>query len=253
MSCSKHSWKFRCRKVHAIVARSTLRSQTGKNTRCSNHFWTLKCRFCAVGARDSAPCQKWAKHEDFAAVSKTLAGVGHYLQRCFSRGRRSTRDTWVRHVRRSGREFPEKGCILHILPHQILRLAKSRWFCVTGGSTSYDLPSLFRGRRSNLDTRSGKMAKCIGMRPSALHSTFHFWMKCRRIASFLMLSTSKIGEVLQNCFVFDVFNFKTEGSVAELRRCQLQKFRKSRKIASLLMVSTLKIAEVLQNSFVLGR
>ena len=68
-----------------------------------------------------------------------------------------------------------------------------------------------------------------------------------------MLSTSKIGEVLQNCLVIDVFNFKTEGSVAELRRCQLQKFRKSRKIASLLMVSTLKIAEVLQNSFVLGR
>ena len=32
--------------------------------------------------------------------------------------------------------------------------------------------------------------------------------KSRRIASFLMLSTSKIEEVSQNCFVFDVVNFE---------------------------------------------
>ena len=41
-------------------------------------------------------------------------------------------------------------------------------------STSYDLASLFRGRRSTLDRWSGKIAKRIGTRPSALHSTFHF-------------------------------------------------------------------------------
>ena len=41
-------------------------------------------------------------------------------------------------------------------------------------STSYDLASLFRGRRSTLDRWSGKVAKRIGTRPSALHSTFHF-------------------------------------------------------------------------------
>ena len=39
-------------------------------------------------------------------------------------------------------------------------------------STSYDLASLFRGRRNTLDRWSGKTAKCIGTRPSALHSTF---------------------------------------------------------------------------------
>ena len=38
-------------------------------------------------------------------------------------------------------------------------------------STSYDLASLFRGRRSSLDRWSGKIAKRIGTRPSALHST----------------------------------------------------------------------------------
>ena len=41
-------------------------------------------------------------------------------------------------------------------------------------STSYDLASIFSGRRSTLDRWSGKIAKCIGTRPSALHSTFHF-------------------------------------------------------------------------------
>jgi len=51
-----------------------------------------------------------------------------------------------------------------------------------------------------------------------------------------MLSTSKIEEVLQNCFVFDV---------------EIQKLRESRKTAAfILMLSSSKIEEVSQNSFV---
>ena len=75
-------------------------------------------------------------------------------------------------------------------------------------STSYDLASLLRGRRSTLHTWNGKIAKHIGTRPQALHSTFHFGRQSRRIASFLMLPTSKNEEVSQNCFVFDVVKFK---------------------------------------------
>ena len=75
-------------------------------------------------------------------------------------------------------------------------------------STSYDLASLFRGRRSTLNRWSGKIAKRIGTRPSALHSTFHFGRMSRRIALFWMLSTSKIEDVWQNCFVFDVVKCK---------------------------------------------
>ena len=41
-------------------------------------------------------------------------------------------------------------------------------------STSYDLASLFRGRRSTLERWTGKIAKRIGTRPSALPATFHF-------------------------------------------------------------------------------
>ena len=128
---------------------------------------------------------------------------------------------FIRAVRRSGHRFPEKGWILE---HQIFRFAKIilRDRC----STSYDLASLFRGRRSTLDRWSGKIAKRIGTRPSALHSNFHFWRKSRRMASFLMLSTWKIEEVSQNCFVFDVIK------VMRFWRCHVQKLRKSRRKAS---------------------
>ena len=59
-----------------------------------------------------------------------------------------------------------------------------------------------------VDRWSGKIAKRIGTRLSALHFTFHFSRKSRRIALFLMLSSSKIEEVSQNDFVLEVVKFK---------------------------------------------
>ena len=93
-----------------------------------------------------------------------MAGVGHLeedLHICIFRG--------IRDVRRSGRRFPEKCCILE---HEIFRFGKMilRDRC----STSYDLASLFRGRRNTSETWTRKIAKRIGTRPSALHSTFYF-------------------------------------------------------------------------------
>ena len=78
-------------------------------------------------------------------------------------------DVFIRDVRRSGRSFPERGCILE---HQIFRSAEMilRDRC----STSYDLASIFRGRRSTLDRSRRKIGKRIGTRLSALHPTFHF-------------------------------------------------------------------------------
>ena len=54
----------------------------------------------------------------------------------------------------------------------------------------------------------GKFAKRIGTRSPALHSTFYFRRKSRRSVSFLIVPTSKTEEVSQNCFIFDVVNFK---------------------------------------------
>ena len=85
-------------------------------------------------------------------------------------------------------------------------------------STSYDLASLFRGKRSTLDRWGGIIAKRIGTRPSALHSTrriVSFLMlstsklrKSRRNVSFSMLSSSKLEEVSQNWFAFDFVKCK---------------------------------------------
>ena len=159
-----------------------------------------------------------------------MAGVGHLKRICkdaFSVAGAVQETMFIRAVRRSGRWFPERGCILE---HQIFRFVEM--ILHDRCSTSYDLASLFRGRRNSLDRWSGKITKRIDTRPSALHSAFHFWS---RIASFLMLSTWKTEEVSQTCFVFDVVKFKKWGSLAELLRfwcCQVQKLRKSRRIAS---------------------
>ena len=186
------------------------------------------------------------RRRGFCSISKNDGRRGTFeedLQRCFFPGRRSARDMSIRAVRRSGRWFPEKGCILE---HQICRFAKM--ILHDRCSTSYDLASLFRGSDSTLDRWSGTIAKRIGTRPSALH--FHFWRKSRRIASFLMLSSSKIEEVLQNCFVLGGVKFQKWGSLAELLRfgcCQVQNLRKYRRIVSFLMLSSSRIEEISQN------
>ena len=249
-------------KVHAVGARSTFRSQNVQNTPGSDHFWKLRCRksarrcgakhiskskctkhymleplldvqmsFCVAGARDCAPCQKWAKREGFCSISRNNGRRGAFeedLQRCISRGRRSTRDMFIRAVRRSGRWFPERGCILE---HQIFRFAEMilRDRC----STSYDLASLLRGRRSTLDrwvveksqnalARGRQLCTQLSIFEGCLAELFRFWgcqlrklRKSRRIVSFLMLSSSKIEEVSQSCFVFDVVKFKNWGRLAE--------------------------------------
>ena len=42
----------------------------------------VQMSFRVAGARDSAPCQKWAKNEGFVAFPKTMAGVGHVKRIC---------------------------------------------------------------------------------------------------------------------------------------------------------------------------
>ena len=190
-------------KVHAVV------------TWREAHFEVQSVRNCGVrsafGSSDMllrgrrkglCTLSKVSKTLGFCSMSKNNGRRGTFdedLQRWISRGRRNARDMFIRAVMRSGHWFPERGCILE---HQIFRFAEMilRDRC----STSYELASLVRGRRSSLDRCCGKIAKRICTRPSALHSTFHFWRKSRGIALFLMLSTLTNEEVSQNCFVFDV-------------------------------------------------
>ena len=56
-------------KVHAVVARSTFRSQNVQNTPCSDHFWKLRCRKSArrCGAKHISK-SKCTKHHMFAPL-----------------------------------------------------------------------------------------------------------------------------------------------------------------------------------------
>ena len=81
-------------KVHAIVARSTFPSQNVQNTpgvrgrfrcrksarRCGAKHIQVKMshHIRVAGARDCAPCQKWAKREGFVAFSTTTTTTSHY-------------------------------------------------------------------------------------------------------------------------------------------------------------------------------
>jgi len=164
--------------------------------------------FRVAGARDCGSCRKWAKREGFVAILKTMAGMGLLKRMC--------KDAY------SVAGAVQKTCSWEMLGGRgvafwsIRSVGLLRWFCVTGAALRMTWHQFFRGRRSTLERWSRNIAKRIGTRLSALHSTFDFWRKSLRIASFLMLSSLKNEEVSQNCFVFDVVEFETWRSLAEL-------------------------------------
>ena len=65
-------------KAHAVVARSTFRSQHVKNTRGSDHFWRFRCRF----AWQAQGIVHLGKSDGFVAFPKRMAGVGHLKRIC---------------------------------------------------------------------------------------------------------------------------------------------------------------------------
>ena len=177
------------------------------------------------------PFSKVSKTWGFCSMAKNDGRRGTFeedLKRCIFRDRRSTRDIFIGAVRRSGRWSPERGCILE---HQIFRFAEM--ISRDRHSTSYDLASLFRGRRSTFDRWTGKKTqntlvrghqRCsqLSIFEGSLAGLLRFWCcqvqkltKSRRNASFWMLSSSKNEEVSQNCFVFHVVKFKKSGSLVE--------------------------------------
>ena len=183
--CTKHtmlgalfgSWDVE--KVHAVVAWSTFPNQNVKGTILYVRT-TFGCLDVVLRSRRKGFCtlSKVSKTwGGFVVFPKMMAGVGH-LKR-----------TWK-----------DAFCVA---------------YAVQETCSSEMLGGKSDGRRNTSETWTGKIAKLIGTRPSALHSTFHYWRKSRGIASFLMLPRSKIEEVSRKCFVFDVANFKNWGSFAE--------------------------------------
>ena len=180
-AAAEPSGQMRDEKLHAVVTRSTCGNQNVQNASCSGHFWKLRCRkserHCGAkhiskskvpkteGSGPLLKVQMWFC-EGFVAFPKTMAGVGHLQRICTNACRVAGAIQEIcssEMLGGQGADFLTGGAFWSIKP--------LRDRC----STSYDLASLFRGRRSTLDKWSGtNISKRIGTRPSALHSTFHF-------------------------------------------------------------------------------
>ena len=226
--CPDHFWKLRChKKVHTVVARRKNSSQNVQNTAFSDHFWKLRCwksaRPCGAkhiqGKMLKTPHARTtfgrsdvvlrgrrkglctlslrAKRGGFLACPQTMAGLGHVKRiwkDAFSVAGAIQETCSSEMLGGRSAEKPEKRCVLE---HQIFSVGKMILFD-TGAALRMTLASLFRGRRNTLDTWTRRNAKRNGTRPSALRSTFHFWRKSCKIASFL-----------------DVVNVENWGSLAE--------------------------------------
>ena len=97
---------------------------------------SVQTSFRMAGGGDCATLPKASKKQHvqkrWQALHRTL--FEEDPQRCISCGRGSTRDMFIIDMRRSGRWFPERGCILE---HRILRFAKM--ILHDRCSTSHDL------------------------------------------------------------------------------------------------------------------
>ena len=133
------SWDVQ--KVCSVVARSAFPSQHVKSTSVSDHFWRFRCWFCVAGARDSAPCQKWAKREGFLAYPKTMAGVEHLNRICkdaFSVAGAVQETSSSELFGGQVADFPRGIAFWSIRSSGLLR-----WFCVTGAALCMTWPHFF--------------------------------------------------------------------------------------------------------------
>ena len=209
-------------KVHTVVARSTFRSQNVQNTPCSDHFWRLRCRksacrcgakhiskskvqksdgygavldvqmsFRVAGAKDCAPCQKWAKRGDFVAFPKTMAGVEHFKRICkdaFSMAG-AVQDTCSSEMLGGeGADFLRGVAFWSIRSVGLLR-----WFCVTGAAMkkSRRIVSFLTLLSSKIEEAS---QNCFVL-DVVICCQLSKMKASRRIAAFLTLLSSKIEEV----------------------------------------------------------
>ena len=184
----------------------------------------VQMSFCVAGARDCAPCQKWTKREGFVAFPKRMAGVGHLKRIC--------KDAFS--VTRAVQETCSSELLGCILEHQIFSFGKMIWqvqHFVWPGITFSWQAQYFRQvewkKSQNTLVRGRQLCTQLSIFERSLAELFRFWccqlrklkMSCR-IASFWMVSSTKIEEVSQNCFVLDVVKFKNWGSVAKSLRFQ---------------------------------
>ena len=118
-------------KVHAVVARSTCRSQNVEGTACSDHFLTFRCRF-AWQAQGIVHLVRNEQNVGFVVFPKTMAGVGHLKRVCkdaFSVAGAVQETSSSELLGGQGADFLRGVAFWSIKSSGLLR-----WFCVTGAA-----------------------------------------------------------------------------------------------------------------------
>ena len=157
--------------------------------------WTFKRRFV------------WAKRVGFAAVSKTMAGMGR-LKRIYKhkfRAARAVQGTSPSDMLGSqGADFLRSAAFWTIRSSGFLR-----WFCVSGAALRMTWPN-FSWQGQYFTEMGWKIANRVGTRLSAQHSTFHFWRMSCRIASFSCCAVLKLRKSRRKAsfFSFQLPTFK---------------------------------------------
>ena len=186
-------WSGDVEKVHAVVAQSTFPSQKCWKT----DGLGFRCIFAWQAQGIVHLVKSEHKGKGFVAISKLMAGVGH-LKRiwkdAFSLAGAVQETCSSEPLGGQGTDF------LRGLAFWSIRSDLQFW----EGDFVWQVQQFvwpgitFSWQAQYFRDMDWKNRKRIGTRPSA----FHFWRMSRRIASLLMLSTSKIEEVSQNSFVF---------------------------------------------------
>ena len=203
-------------KVHAVVTRSTFRSQKCKKLTGAEHFWTFRCRFAWQAQRivhlvksEQNVTVLWQFQKRWQAWD-----ISRRSARCISRGMRSTRDMFVM-LGGPGANFVRGAAFGSIRSSGLVR-----WFSVTSAALRWSgLTFSWQAQYFRQMERRNRKTHWYEAVSSALN--FPFLKEARRIASFL-----------QNSFPFDVVKFKIWESLADFFwRRQLRTLRRSRRPA----------------------
>ena len=148
---------------------------------------------CMAGARDSAPCQKWAKREGFVAFPKTMSSRGSAFSVAGA-----VQETCSSEMLGG----PGAGFLRRVAFWSIRSSVLGRWFCVTGAALRMTWPH-FLWQAQYFRQMEWKNRKT-------------YWYEAVSSA----LNFPLLREVSQNFFVFDAVNLKNWGSLADYLRFQ---------------------------------
>ena len=266
-------------KVHAVVARSTFRSQNVQNTPCSDHSWKLRCRksSCGCDAKHvfevkmlKAPGDRTTFGRSDVEKVPRRCGAKHISK---SKCTKHTRFGPLLDVQRSFRVAGAGDCApcqkwakregFGAFPKTMAGVGRLQRICndafsVAGAVQETCSSEMLGGPGANFlrtvafcSIRSSVLGKWFRVTGAALRMTWpHFFVAGAALyTDGVENSQNALARGRQLCTQLSIF----EGSLAELLRfwcCQLRKMRKCCRIASFLTLSSSNFEDVWQSCFV---